>query len=173
MSDTDVIGTGARTALRVLYGAAAAHLRAADADVDVDVAALLADGLAAVGAEELLAAGVMSVAEQLRDVAAWRRLDPCWLLRVLRMAHIELAGEVSAVGDVLDAATGYLRCGPGGLAGIRLAGLLEPAPQPALLAVVEVLAAAVRWRAEDQQVPAHELVRRICLGLARRDLATS
>lgn len=173
MSNSDAADAEARSALRVLYAAAAAHLRGADADVEVDVAALIADGVAAVGADELIAAGVMSVAEQLRDVAAWRRMDPCRLLRVLRAAHTELAGAPSAAADVLDCAAGYLTAGAGSLDATRLQTLRSPLPQPVLLAIVEVLAAALRWRAEDQQVPAHELVRRICLGLARRDTARS
>lgn len=196
MTSTDA---DARTALRVLYGAAAAHLREVDADADVDVAALLSDGLVQVGATDLLAAGVMSVAEQLRDVAAWRRMEGATLVRVLRTAHTDVIAHpvlVGPAGDrapqttrashdrpsgsrdiadvtalVLDAAVDYLTGGPDQLARGRLAELLLPTPHPALLALVQVLAASLRWRAVDQQVPAHELVRRICLGLARRDAA--
>lgn len=160
-----------RASLRVLYAAAGARLRAGapDGDADVDLTAIVADGLTQRPAAEILAAGVMSVAELLREVAVWRAMHPSTLVRILHSAQTSMSASPDLFADLLAAAVDYLDADTDALTETDLAALLSPAPAPAVLAVVDLLAGALTWRATDQGIDPVDLVQRICLGLAVRD----
>ena len=154
-----------RAALRYLYGAASACLRG-----DGPAMRLLAEqAVAEVPLGDLLDAGALSVAEQLRDVAATRRMRPVALLRVLAQAHRELAGTPDLVALVLAGAAAYLD-GNHGLWDVEELCQLAACPTASLEATVTVLGAALTWRARDLEVAPSRLVENVCLGLAARDV---
>jgi hypothetical protein len=162
--------------LRCLYGAAAAVLRDDDDALDLLVDQALDDA----GFGEALHAGVLSVAEQLRDVAGDRGMPGPTLLRILIRAHSELTspGVSSADGNrsyaagltglLLSAAEAYLEASGPLWSGDQLCDLAAT-PETALQCCARLLAAAVTWRARDLDAAPEVVLRSICLGLAVRD----
>lgn len=153
----------AHDALRYLYAATSAHLRGrADQRDQVLDAAL---GHVAFGC--LLAAGTMSVAEQLRDVAEARRMRGAVMIDLLYRARKDMSQGPDLPATILSGARAYLAGATEFFTDDELC-LLASRQAATAQALTLTLAAALTWRGHDAGQPAVQLVDAVVTGLASR-----
>lgn len=157
----DVSGPSARRALGSVCAGAAALLQEDGDGLDL----VLAEMRLTSSTADVVDAALLTSAEIFTQIADLRSMPPSRLTSVLATALGELSSELPAASLFLLSA--YLEDDFDGFSdGCET---LVEAHEPAALvrSCLEVLAGALRWRAQDQGVLAVDAARSLCLSVAR------